>query len=353
MLHSKQVYATGHRKKSLRPPTRGATIHQRRGRSQHQTYESDAYSNQSRDLRAVRADTTRRVDDFLFSRTRRSALRTITNCVSSQPMSAASRPAPEVPDAWRTGRLGQNTQLNRGRPECDDFLRGIIISSSIPMRGSEVRRRGAGRSICRHLSPADLGNVLTNHAEVEARPPFNMQEAVARRHRMIMKISGTTTNLNAAVSDVRRLVLTEQKARQLGASLDRLNAMTLEAEVSRKSLSAIVNSNGQPVTLAVSNLNLFAAQLPPLANYVNSLVRSNAVGIEAAVKNLEASSATFTNILTDLQNGRGAAGRILRDEELANNVSASLPQNLSNTTSNLNRVGLWGASCGNRKSAAA
>jgi hypothetical protein len=71
------------------------------------------------------------------------------------------------------------------------------------------------------------------------------------------------------------------------------------------------------------------------------LVRSNEADIHTAVKNLEASSASFTNILADLQNGRGAAGRILRDEELAGNLSA-IAQNLSLTTSNLNRGGLWG-----------
>lgn len=236
----------------------------------------------------------------------------------------------------------KNTQLNEGGRSVTIFLR---VESSFKLYSDarfEIETAGVlGDQFVAIYPTADLGNVLTNHAEVEARPPFNMQEAVAVATEMIMKISETTTNLNAAVSDVRRLVLTEQKLASLGASLDRLNAMTLEAESAVKSLSAIVNSNGQPVTLAVSNLNLFAAQLPPLADYVNSLVRSNAVGIEAAVKNLEASSATFTNILTDLQNGRGAAGRILRDEELANNVSA-VAQNLSNTTSNLNRVGLWG-----------
>ena len=195
---------------------------------------------------------------------------------------------------------------------------------------------------------ADLGYVLTNHADVVAREPFNMQEAVAVATEMLLKISQTTTNLNAAVSDVRRLVLTEQKLGSLGASLERFSAVAAEAESAARNLNALVARNTQPVATAVSNfnesvgnLNAFTSQLPALANSLGSLVKSNEADIHTAVMNLEASSATLTNLLTDLQNGRGVAGRILRDEALAVNLSA-IAQNLSVTTSNLNTRGLWG-----------
>jgi phospholipid/cholesterol/gamma-HCH transport system substrate-binding protein len=187
----------------------------------------------------------------------------------------------------------------------------------------------------------DLGYALTNHADVVAREPFNMQEAVAVATEMLLKISQTTTNLNAAVNDVRRYVLTEQTLRNLGGSLDRLGDLTYAAQTTVSNLSAVVTSNSQPISVAVSNLNMFAAQLPALANQVNLLVASNEAGIHATVRNLETSTATLTNLLTDLQNGRGVAGRVLRDEVLAANLSA-IALNLSVTTSNLNQRGLWG-----------
>lgn len=188
---------------------------------------------------------------------------------------------------------------------------------------------------------ADLGYVLTNSAEVVAREPFNMQEAVAVATETLMKISQTTTNLNAAVSDVRRFVLTEQTLRNLGGSLDRLGAMTTDAQTTISNLNAVVTSNSQPLALAVSNLNLFAAQLPAVAQQISSLVASNQTEIHTTVKNLEAGSATLTNLLADLHDGRGVAGRLLRDDALAANLEA-IAQNLSITTSNLNQRGLWG-----------
>jgi phospholipid/cholesterol/gamma-HCH transport system substrate-binding protein len=198
----------------------------------------------------------------------------------------------------------------------------------------------------------DLGELLVNRSEVIAREPFNMQEAVAVATEMIMKISETTTNLNAAVSDVRRMVLTEQKLNGLGNSLDRIDSITAEAQSMMKRLSmdaqstmtqinAVVSNNAAPVAAAVSNLNAFTTQLPPLANNVSSLVSSNGAELSTAIKNLEVASVTLTNLMFDLQNGRGVAGRLLRDDQLAANLSA-IAYNLSVTTSNLNTRGLWG-----------
>lgn len=243
----------------------------------------------------------------------------------------------------------KGTQLNEGGKSVTIYLR---IESQYKLYNDarfEIETAGfLGDQFIAIYPTADLGYVLTNHADVVAREPFNMQEAVAVATEMLMKISQTTTNLNAAVSDVRRLVLTEQKLGSLGASLERFSAVAAEAESAARNLNALVASNTQPVAAAVSNfnesvnnLNEFTAQLPALANSLGSLVRSNEADIHQAVLNLETSSASLTNLLTDLQNGRGVAGRILRDEALAVNLSA-IAQNLSVTTSNLNTRGIWG-----------
>lgn len=194
----------------------------------------------------------------------------------------------------------------------------------------------------------DLGELLMNHAEVVAREPFNMQEAVAVATEMIMKISETTTNLNAAVNDVRRMVLSEQKLSTLGNSLDRLDSITTDAQAAMTRLNGIVSNNAAPFTTAVSNFNAFTEQLPPLASQANalanqasSLVASNGAELTTAIKNLEIASVTLTNLMFDLQNGHGVAGRLLRDDQLAANLSA-IAHNLSVTTSNLNTRGLWG-----------
>ena len=49
----------------------------------------------------------------------------------------------------------------------------------------------------------------------------------------------------------------------------------------------------------------------------------------------------LTNLLHELDSGQGAAGRLLRDPQLAEDLS-TVGRNLAITTSNLNTRGLWG-----------
>ena len=235
-----------------------------------------------------------------------------------------------------------STKLNEGGRNVTIFLKVESHYKLFSDARFEIETAGfLGDQFIAIYPTHDLGYALTNHAEVVAREPFNMQEAVAVATEMIMKISETTTNLNAAVSDVRRMVLTEQKLNNLGTSLDRIDTITADAQSAVTKLSAVIANNSAPVSAAISNLNAFSAQLPPLASHVNALVASNGTELSTAINNLQIASASLTNLMTDLQSGRGAAGRLLRDEQLAANLSA-VAQNLSTTTSNLNTRGLWG-----------
>jgi hypothetical protein len=71
----------------------------------------------------------------------------------------------------------------------------------------------------------------------------------------------------------------------------------------------------------------------------NDLLSNNEATITLAIKNIETASGQLTNLLHDLQAGRGPAGRVLHDEEMAENISA-VARNLSIASSNLNRLGL-------------
>lgn len=185
------------------------------------------------------------------------------------------------------------------------------------------------------------GPKLVNGDEVAARNPFNMQEAVAVATATIRKIGEVSSNLDAAVTDVRRVVLKESTLQNFVTALDRFTLIMKDAQTVVASLNTLVATNTLPVTAAVSNLNAFTAQLPPLADYVSDLVTTNGVEISAAIHNLETGSATLTNLIAGLERGDGTAGRLLRDEAMANHL-ADIAYNLAITTSNLNTRGLWG-----------
>jgi hypothetical protein len=69
-------------------------------------------------------------------------------------------------------------------------------------------------------------------------------------------------------------------------------------------------------------------------------VTTNSAPINSTISNLNAASATINNLLVDMQAGKGLAGAVLTDPALAENLK-SVAGNLSATSSNLNRFGLW------------
>ena len=48
----------------------------------------------------------------------------------------------------------------------------------------------------------------------------------------------------------------------------------------------------------------------------------------------------MTNLMMDLQSGKGLAGAVLQNQAMATNMEA-IANNLAIATSNLNRLGLW------------
>jgi hypothetical protein len=77
------------------------------------------------------------------------------------------------------------------------------------------------------------------------------------------------------------------------------------------------------------------------AGSLNTLVETNSPQLHAALTNLEASTESLKSVLAEVEAGRGLAGELLKNPELAGNLS-QIMYNLSITTSNLNRAGLWG-----------
>ena len=188
---------------------------------------------------------------------------------------------------------------------------------------------------------ADRGPLLKDGDEVRCDPPFNMQEAVAKAAETISRVGQAATNVNAAISDVRQFVLTERTLTNLAAAVDEFTVLTADALNAVSNINALVAANGLPATAAVSNLNFFSGQLTALGAHLDALVANNETNLTTAIKNIETVSNQLTNVLHELQTGDGLAGRLLSDPEMAAGFSR-IVNNLSVTSSNLNRAGLWG-----------
>jgi len=174
----------------------------------------------------------------------------------------------------------------------------------------------------------------------QAQEPFNMQEVARSAVGFLQRTNETTTNLNNAISDVRRLVLNEQTLTNLSVAVGNLRIASDRALMTVDNLNGLVVSNRASVAEALSNVVSFSEQLDTVATNLQGVLATNSIDLSASMKNIESSTVMLKNMLQDVQSGKGPAGSVLKDEQLEKNVK-TIAANLSITTSNLNRFGLW------------
>jgi ABC-type transporter Mla subunit MlaD len=160
------------------------------------------------------------------------------------------------------------------------------------------------------INPTDNQSpTLTNNADVACEAPFNLQEVARSTSGFIQRIDETAKKLDASVSDLQRGVLNPQTLTNF--------------------------------SVALGNMRAFSEQAMGAIGDINALIATNGSEVDIAVSNIESSTETLKRLMDDLQSGKGLAGTVLQNGQLATNVQI-IADNLAVTTSNLNRAGLWG-----------
>ena len=183
--------------------------------------------------------------------------------------------------------------------------------------------------------------LLQDGADVICQEPFDLQEVARSTSGFIKRMDETVKKLDDSVTDLRRFVLNEQTLTNFSAAVNNMRTFSEQAMDTVNDINAIIATNGSQASLAVSNVVFFSQELMHLANSAEGVLATNSAGITTAVKNIESSTEVLKSLLSDVQSGKGLAGIMLQNEQLATNVQA-IANNLAIASSNLNRLGLWG-----------
>jgi len=187
----------------------------------------------------------------------------------------------------------------------------------------------------------NAGDLFQDGDVAEAEAPFNMQEVARSAAGFIQRVDETADKLNDTIADVRRLVLNEETLTNLAAAVVNMRNVSERALGTVDNLNALVSSNSPAFSHSGSNLVMFSEQMNQFAGALSGVLATNREEIHTAVKNIESSTSVLKNVLDELQAGKGLAGNLLKNEQLAATVS-QIANDLSITSSNLNRLGLWG-----------
>ncbi|HWV98120.1 MAG TPA: MlaD family protein [Candidatus Acidoferrum sp.] len=177
--------------------------------------------------------------------------------------------------------------------------------------------------------------------KAEAQAPFNLQDFTRSASGFIVRIDDTVKKLNEALVNVSQVVLNPQSLTNMAVTVANLREVSERARNTIDKIDAVVATNGPSLAVSSSNLMAFSQEMSRFATGLTALVATNSPEVHEVVKNLESSSESLKSLLSDVQAGKGLAGDLLKNEQIAANVS-QIASNLSITTSNLNRLGLWG-----------
>jgi phospholipid/cholesterol/gamma-HCH transport system substrate-binding protein len=189
-------------------------------------------------------------------------------------------------------------------------------------------------------SGTSQGKKLSSGAVVQCDAPFNLQEVARSASGFIQRLDGTTRKVDAAIDEVRRVVLNDRSLSNFSDSLANFRQASAAAVIAVDNLNQLIQVNSGPASLGISNLVTFASQMDDVAKRAEGLLDTNGPQFTLAISNVATSTGTLTNILGDLDAGRGLAGAVLKDQQLSANVSITV-SNLAIATSNLNRLGFW------------
>ena len=185
------------------------------------------------------------------------------------------------------------------------------------------------------------GLVLTNGEDVPCTAPFNLLEVARSAAGFIQRIDETAKKLDASVSALQQEVLNAHTLSSFGVALTNMQNFSAQALEAVQDIHTLVATNSGQVDAAVSNLVYFSSELDQFGNSAQGLLATNGENINVATRNLEDTSETLKHLATNLQAGNGLAGTMLVNQDLATNVQ-NIAANLAITSSNLNRLGLWG-----------
>ena len=186
----------------------------------------------------------------------------------------------------------------------------------------------------------NAGEVWKPNDHLDADEPFNLQDVARSAAGFLKSVDQTTKRLDDAIADVRRLVLNEQTLTNLAVTVGNARMATEHAVTTVDNINNLVTTNSEAVASAVSNVVAFSRQINEFGGSLKDVLATNSDELNASLKNFESSTATLKTLLEDVKSGKGLAGNVLRNDQLATNVNA-IAANLTITTSNLNRLGLW------------
>lgn len=182
---------------------------------------------------------------------------------------------------------------------------------------------------------------LQNGATVVCQESFDLVRAARSATDLMDELKTVASQITNIVNRIDSKLLDEQTLTNLAAGLSNLREISAEASATIAAVNQLILTNTPPINAAIENVVTFSEQLKDAGTDLRSLISTNRVVIDESLANIKETTESLRNLVVAAEQGKGLAGKLFSDEELARNFS-TLSSNLVDVSAKLNRGGLWG-----------
>jgi ABC-type transporter Mla subunit MlaD len=186
----------------------------------------------------------------------------------------------------------------------------------------------------------NTGPVIAEGETIQGEEAFNFQEIARSAAGLMQRADQAVAKLNVAVDRIDQSLLSEGTLTNISLAVDNFRNLSARALVAMDSVERLLRTNAPAVGTSMSNLVSFSHELKDLSGQLRLIIETNRVPLISSISNAEIATIQVNRILTGLEEGRGLAGSMLKDDQLRLSVT-SLSSNLAVASSNLNQKGLW------------
>ena len=182
---------------------------------------------------------------------------------------------------------------------------------------------------------------LEDGETVACEESFDLVRTARAATDLMDELKTVASQITNIVNRIDSKLLDEQTLTNLAAGLSNLREISAEASATIAAVNQLILTNTQPINAAIENVVTFSGQLKDAGTDLRGLISTNRVVIDESFANIKETTESLRNLVAAAEQGKGLAGKLFSDEELARNFSM-LSSNLVDVSAKLNRGGLWG-----------
>ena len=182
---------------------------------------------------------------------------------------------------------------------------------------------------------------LEDGETVACEDSFDLVRTARAATDLMDELKTVASQITNIVNRIDSKLLDEQTLTNLAAGLSNLREISAEASTTIAAVNQLILTNTPPINAAIENVVTFSGQLKDAGTDLRGLISTNRVVIDESFANIKETTESLRNLVAAAEQGKGLAGKLFSDEELARNFSM-LSSNLVDVSTKLNRGGLWG-----------